>query len=145
MQKRSDSSLGKDFVFRTDKKEVEGLSEKVGITMEWLKNPSKLNVLKEQITKGLMLELRKARIRYNFPLKLMSEWVYILCESDEKPNVGALQKQLDSIYKKQLSLKKISKEKKEDYLKQIYTVPKRKLCTTCTGSANESQKNVAKN
>jgi hypothetical protein len=70
-------------------KDVGPLCEKENISLEWLHNPTPLKK-HVHITKGLMLELRRVRMRHNLNLKKASLWLYILSSCLFKPSASGV-------------------------------------------------------
>ena len=64
-------------------KDVGPLCEKENISLEWLHNPTPLKK-HVHVNKGLMLELRRVRMRHNLNLKKASLWIKYLCEAKKK-------------------------------------------------------------
>ncbi|CAC5420538.1 unnamed protein product [Mytilus coruscus] len=128
--KRIDVTLGYDVVFGNENfSEVGPYCMKYGITLEWLKNPSKLEgILNLPI--GLIVELRKLRLRHNFTFKDFSVWIKLMLGLDYCPDVGFLRRQMESFYKRQLALSKNSKIDQDMYLDSIYVPPKTKYIAT---------------
>ena len=112
-----------DFAIQ-DENEIECIGSQCsqnGITLNWLKNPHKLKV---SVTKGLILELRKTRLRHNFSYQSFAEWIFYLSSNETKlPKVGSIQKQLEMMNRKQIKLLKTSKEIRDEHLKQPYKPP----------------------
>ncbi|CAG2216053.1 unnamed protein product [Mytilus edulis] len=125
--KKDNKLLGKDFALNLNS-ELDNLGpfcNEVGITLKWLENPCEIPI-KTEIKKGLILEFRKAKIRFGFSVKQCSQWVFYLCSLDVAPNMGALQNQWESMYKRQLSQHKLGNERKVQYLNTLYLAPERK-------------------
>jgi hypothetical protein len=67
------------------------LCEKENISLEWLHNPTPLKK-HVHVTKGLMLELRRVRMRHNLNLKEASLWIKYLCELEYTPDADGLKR-----------------------------------------------------
>ncbi|CAC5363151.1 unnamed protein product [Mytilus coruscus] len=125
--KKNNKLLCKEFALHLNS-ELDNLGpfcNEVGITLKWLENPCEIPI-KTEIKKGLILEFRKAKVRFGFTVKQCSQWVVYLCSLDVAPNMGALQNQWESMYKRQLSQHKFSNERKKQYLNTLYLAPERK-------------------
>ena len=110
-------------------KDVGPLCEKENISLEWLHNPTPLKK-HVHVTKGLMLELRRVRMRHNLNLKKASLWIKYLCELDYTPDADGLKRQLDRIYNKQSSLLRSLKDKGQagyEYVNETYQPPQIKF------------------
>jgi hypothetical protein len=83
--------------------------------LEWLHNPTPLKK-HVHVTKGLMLELRRVRMRHNLNLKKASLWIKYLCELDYTPDADGLKRQLDRMYNKQSSLLRSLKDKRTSWV-----------------------------
>ncbi|CAG2211638.1 unnamed protein product [Mytilus edulis] len=57
----------------TDETYAGPFCNEVGITLKWLENPCEIPI-KTEIKKGLILEFRKAKIRFGFSVKQCSQW-----------------------------------------------------------------------
>jgi hypothetical protein len=110
-------------------KDVGPLCEKENISLEWLHNPTPLKK-HVHVTKGLMLELRRVRMRHNLNLKKASLWIKYLCELEYTPDADGLKRQLDRMYNKQSSLLRSLKDKGQagyEYVNETYQPPQIKF------------------
>ena len=105
------------------------LCEKENISLEWLHNPIPLNRHVE-VTKGLVLELRRVRTRHSVNLKKTSLWIKYLCELDYTPDADGMKRQFDRIYKNH-QLRHLRPLKYEipahEYVNETYQPPQRKI------------------
>lgn len=105
------------------------LCEKENITLEWLHNPTPLD-RQVHVTKGLVLELRRVRIRHSVNLKKQSLWIKYLCKLAYTPGADCVKRKLDRIYKNyQLRLSRPLKYEipPHEYVNEIYQPPQRKV------------------
>ncbi|VDI17302.1 Hypothetical predicted protein [Mytilus galloprovincialis] len=128
--KRLDVTLGYDVVFGNEiYSEVGPYCIRYGISLDWLKNPSKMKGILN-FSFGLIVELRKLRVRHNFTFKDFSLWIKLMLDLDYCPDVGFLRRQMECFYKRQLALSKNSKIDQDMYLNTIYVPPKTKSNAT---------------
>lgn len=112
-------------------KDVGPLCEKENISLEWLHNPTPLKK-HVHVTKCLVLELRRVRLRHSVNLKKASLWIKYLCELDYTPDADCLKRHIDRIYNKQSSLLRSLKDKAKgqagyEYVNETYQPPQVKF------------------
>ncbi|CAC5361729.1 unnamed protein product [Mytilus coruscus] len=123
--KKDNKLLGKDFALNLNS-ELDNLGpfcNEVGITLKWLENPCEIPI-KTEIKKGLILEFRKAKIRFGFSVKQCSQWEnlrlkkkYHVCENKlSELSVRNVNKRIKRKQKKIVDLQKENIKMKKEIL-----------------------------